>query len=81
MITTRIIKYCAILRLKTHIFSKQKPRFYAFLPFKGGQIQKIMNIEGFKGFQGVKNAYISSVNGFTHETIVILSSYMHKSPI
>ena len=48
---------------------------------RGGQIQKIVNIEGFKGFQGVKNAYIHSTNGSTHETMDILSSYMHRPPI
>ena len=48
---------------------------------KGGQIQKIVNIEGFKGFQGVENAYIHSTNGFTPETMVILRSLMHRSPI
>ena len=31
---------------------------------KGGQIQKIVNIEGFKGFHGVKYAYTSITNGF-----------------
>ena len=33
---------------------------------KGGQIQKIVDIEGFKGFHGVEDAYTSSTNGFTH---------------
>ena len=48
---------------------------------KGGQIQKIVNIEGFKGFHGVKYAYTSSINRFTHDKIVILSSYMHRPNI
>ena len=48
---------------------------------RGGQIQKIVNIEGFKGFQGVKNAYIHSTNGCTHGTMDMLSSYMHRPPI
>ena len=48
---------------------------------KGGQIQKIVNIEGSKGFHGVKYAYTSSTNGFTHETMIILSSHMHIPPI
>ena len=48
---------------------------------KGGQIQKIGNIEGFKGFHCVKYAYTTSTNGFIHGTIVILSSHMHRHPI
>ena len=48
---------------------------------KWGQIQKIDNIEIFKGFKCVKYAYISNTNGFAPETIVILSSHMHISPI
>ena len=40
-----------------------------------------MNIEGFNAFHGVKYAYTSSTNGFTHVTTVILSSYMHWSHI
>ena len=47
---------------------------------KGGQIQKIVNIEGFKGFHGVKYAYTSSIiytiNRFTHDKIVILCYFM-----
>ena len=39
---------------------------------RGGQIQKIVNIEGFKRFQCVKNAYLHSTNGLTPETRVIL---------
>ena len=48
---------------------------------KGGRIQKIVNIEGSKGFNGVKYAYASSKNGFKHETMVILSSHMHRPHI
>ena len=44
---------------------------------KGGQVKEIVNIEGFNGFHGVKYAYTSSTNGFTHGTTVILSSHMH----
>ena len=31
-----------------------------------------MNIEGFNGFHGVKYAYTSSTNSFTHGTTVIV---------
>ena len=44
---------------------------------KGGQIKEIVNIEGFNAFHGVKYAYTSSINGFTHGITVILSSHMH----
>ena len=45
---------------------------------KGGKIQKIVNIEGSKGFHCVKYAYASSKNGFKLETMVILNSHMHR---
>ena len=48
---------------------------------KGGRIQEIVNIEASKGFHGVKYAYSSSKNGFKHETMVIVSSYMHRPHI
>ena len=40
-----------------------------------------MNIEGFKDFHGVKDAYTKTTNGFTYETMVILGSHMHIPPI
>ena len=40
-----------------------------------------MNIEGFNGFHGVKYANASSTNGFSHVTMVILSSYMRRLSI
>ena len=59
-------------------------RFYGLIATKGpkgGQNQKIVNIEGFKSFQCVKNAYIHSTNGSPHETMDILGSYMYRPPI
>ena len=44
---------------------------------KGGQINEIVNIERFNAFHGVKYAYTSSINGFTHGITVILSAHMH----
>ena len=70
------IKMCDFYRFCLVIFCK-----WPKIVLRGGQIQKIVNIEGFKYLQGVKNAYIHSTNGCTHETMDILSSYMHRPPI
>ena len=56
-------------------YSNKEPKFKGA---QRSQIQKIVNIEGFKGFHCTKYAYTSSINGFTHEQIVILSSHMHR---
>ena len=67
---------CAIFIVLFVIFGK-----WPKIVLRGGQIQKIVNIEGFKGFQGVKNPYTNSTNGFTHESMVILSLHMHSPHI
>ena len=47
---------------------------------KGGQIQKIVYMEGFKVIS-VNNAYIRSKSRFAHETVVVLSSRYARLPI